>query len=238
MSFKITSLGHSCILIETYEGERLLFDPYLSGNESAVVSPEEIKNIDAILVSHGAFDHLGDAVPIAKNTGALLYCGPDVYDYALYHGIKKEQLKMLVWGTCLQHKNITIRSIEAKHISYFKCGEHKITGIPMSYVVTLEDETAIYFSGDTSIFSDMSLFGRLYNVKYGFFGISGLPGFPYEMDSNEGAMAASLFGVKVAIPIHYPPDTNFPKEFEQELLKLNPNARTVILKPGESYLAE
>ncbi len=240
MSFKITNYGHSCILIESVNGKKILFDPYLSENESAAIKPEDIKELDAILVSHGAFDHLGDALPIAKNTGAPIYCDPAVADYAVYHGLPKEQIKMLVWGTCLDlgDTGITVRSIEAKHLSYFKIGDQKFTGIPMSFILTLEDGTAIYFAGDTSIFTDMKLFGQLYNVKYGMFGITGLEGYPYEMDAREGAIAADLFGVKYAIPIHYPAGSSAPFDFKNELGKINPDIETVILETGIEYTAE
>ena len=236
MSFKITNWGHSCILIETSKGLRILFDPYISENESAAVTVDEIENIDIVIVTHGAFDHMGDAIPIVKKTGATLYCGPEVRDYALYNGVDENHVRMLVWGTCLTHGNsgIKIRSVEAKHLSYFKMGDHKITGMPMSFVVTLEDGTGIFFAGDTSLFSDMKLFGELYDVKYGFFGIMGLEGYPYEMDAREGAIAADFWNVDVAIPIHYPAGSNVPMEFKEELSKRNKNIKTMILHPGDS----
>lgn len=197
MNFKITNWGHSCILIETKEGQRLLFDPYITGNESAAVGVDEICDIDAVIVTHGAFDHMGDAIEIVKKTGATLYCGPEVRDYALFNGVDESLVRMLVWGTCLEHKDtgIKIRSIEAKHLSYFKMGDTKITGMPMSYVVTLKDGTGIFFAGDTSIFSDMKLFGELYPVKYGFFGVMGLVGYPYEMDAREAALRSDVLSI-------------------------------------------
>lgn len=237
MAFTIKSLGHSCIQIISVHGLNILFDPYLSDNKNAACKPEDLKDIDAILVSHGAFDHLGDAVDIAKYTGALLYCGPDVYDYYVFCGIPKEQLRMMVWGTCLEHKGIKIRSVEAKHISSFKFNDHKITGIPMSFIVTLEDGTGIYFAGDTAIFSDLKLFGQLYPVRYGFFCVDGLPGWPYEMDGKEAAMAADMIGVEVAIPVHYPPDTDHPNIFVKELKNINPSIQAVVLASGEVYKA-
>lgn len=240
MNFKITNWGHSCILLETNDGIRLLFDPYITGNESAAVGVDDIRDIDAVIVTHGAFDHMGDAVEIVKKTGATLYCGPEVRDYALFNGVDEKLVRMLVWGTCLEHKGtgITVRSIEAKHLSYFKMGDTKITGMPMSYVVTLRDGTGIFFAGDTSIFSDMKLFGKLYPVKYGFFGVMGLVGYPYEMDAREAALAAKFWNVDVAIPIHYPAGSSVPYDFEAELAKIMPEAKTLILAPGDEYVVE
>ncbi len=233
MSYSIKYLGHSCILIESVEGKKILLDPYLSENKSACVKPEDLQDVDAILVSHGAFDHLGDAFDIARRTGAILYSDIAVVDYAIASGVKKEKTRVMIWGTMIKHDKIEIRSVEAKHISHFTYNNMKVTGAPMSFIIRLEDGTGIYFSGDTAIFSDMKLFGELYPVKIGFFGISGLPGYAYEMDGREGALAASFFNVETAVPIHYPPGSTEPEIFRKELLRLNPKATARILRPGD-----
>ncbi len=234
MTYAIKYLGHSSILIESVEGKKILIDPYLSENKSACVKPEELKDIDAILVSHGAFDHLGDAFDIARRTGAILYSDIAVVNYAIFSGVKRETTRVMIWGTMIKQDNIEIRAVEAKHISHFSYDNMKVSGVPLSFIIRLEDGTGIYFSGDTSIFSDMKLFGELYPVKIGFFGISGLPGYAYEMDGREGALAASFFNVETAVPIHYPPGSEEPEAFRKELFRLNPKAVTRILKPGES----
>jgi L-ascorbate metabolism protein UlaG (beta-lactamase superfamily) len=233
MAYTIKYLGHSSILIESVEGKKILIDPYLSENIFACIKPEDIGDIDAILVSHGAFDHLGDAFDIARMTGAVLYSDIAVVNYAIFSGVKKEKTKVMIWGTMIEHGNIAIRAVEAKHISHFSYNNTNVSGAPLSFIIRLEDGTGIYFSGDTSIFSDMKLFGELYPVKIGFFGISGLPGYAYEMDGQEGALAASFFNVEIAVPIHYPPGSEEPEIFRKELLRLNPKAVTRILKPGD-----
>ena len=237
MSFSLKYLGHSCVLIESCRGKKIILDPFLTGNQYAAIKPEDITELDVILVSHGAHDHLGDTVSLAKRTGATVYCGPDVYDYCVYHGVDKQQLCGMVWGTYWDYKGVTLRSVEAKHISYFPCGDVKITGIPMSFIITLEDGTGIYFSADTAIFSDMKFFGQLYPVKYGFFCMGNFPGLAFEMDGKEAALAASLFDVEVAFPIHCPPDSPYIPEFKEELSKLSPKTKAVALQPGESYSA-
>lgn len=236
MSVKIKRLGHSTILVETASGLKFIFDSWLESNPNAVYDEADLEGLDAILVTHGGFDHLGDAVPLAKRTGAHIFCGGDVMDYALYHGIPREQITPMVWGSCSPYRGIQIHSIEAKHISSLMVGEHKITGIPMSFIVNLEDGTGLYFAGDTAIYSDMALYGRLYGpVNIGFFCMYNLDGYPYEMTAKEAAMAANLFDVEVAIPIHYPRgNTEYPPEFCRELSAHAPRARALILEAGES----
>ncbi len=238
MSIRIQSLGHSCFLLESLKGVRILIDPFLTGNSAASVTADSIKNIDAVLVSHGAFDHMGDAVPIARQTGAKLFCGPDVAWYASKEGLGDEQICQMVWGTCFPFKGIQIRSVEAKHISSVRWGEERVSGIPMSLIVSMEDGTAIYHSGDTSIFTDLKLFGKLYNVEVALICMDGIPGYPFEMSGKEAALAAKFLGVKVAIPMHYPAGSVEPLRFKEALEANDPPIKVVILQPGEEYSIE
>jgi len=68
---KVTYYGHSCFTTEVAK-KTLLFDPFITGNELAnKIDPATI-SADYILISHGHSDHLGDAVAIAKRTGATI----------------------------------------------------------------------------------------------------------------------------------------------------------------------
>src|SRR2546425_1365482 len=67
----LTFHGHACFLIEA-DGRRILIDPFLTGNPAADIGPDRLPKIDAVLLSHGHGDHLGDAIPIAKQHGATI----------------------------------------------------------------------------------------------------------------------------------------------------------------------
>ncbi len=236
MSFSIRYLGHSCFLIRSIRGVTILVDPFLSGNENAALAADSIGRVDIVAVSHGAWDHLGDAVSICKRTGARLFCGPEVALHAMAEGIQRESISQMIYGTAINYKDIEIRSLEAKHISMVSLGRQTITGSAMSFVFRMEDETGIYFSGDTSIFSDLKLFGELYPVQIGLIGMDGLPGCPFEMSGKEAALAAQWLGVKVAIPMHYPPQSPEPDQFKEALKEIEPVIVPVIMKPGEEYI--
>ena len=77
----IQYLGHSCFLI-TSPKAKILIDPFLTGNPKAAAKAEDVQ-CDFILVSHAHADHYGDAVAIAKRTGASLIA---VYELALHAG--------------------------------------------------------------------------------------------------------------------------------------------------------
>ena len=63
-------LGHACFMLR--EGKNaLIIDPFLTGNPAATETADQI-DCQTILVSHGHDDHLGDAVSIAKRTGATI----------------------------------------------------------------------------------------------------------------------------------------------------------------------
>src|SRR6266498_4049547 len=61
-------LAHAAFALE-HGGTTVLIDPFLTGNPTAAASADEVA-ADAILLTHGHADHLGDAVAIAKRTGA------------------------------------------------------------------------------------------------------------------------------------------------------------------------
>ena len=65
---EIRFLGHSAFEL-THDGVTVLIDPFLTGNPKAAASADQVA-ADAILVTHGHGDHLGDTVAIAKRTGA------------------------------------------------------------------------------------------------------------------------------------------------------------------------
>src|SRR5215471_21768722 len=65
---RITWLGHATFKIVTPGGKVVLIDPWVTTNPKC---PDELKTfekVDLMLVSHGHFDHVADAVSIAKAT--------------------------------------------------------------------------------------------------------------------------------------------------------------------------
>src|SRR3954468_19103282 len=65
---QITFLGHAAFALE-HDGKTVLVDPFLTGNPKASTTADEVQ-ADAIFLTHGHGDHLGDSVAIAKRTGA------------------------------------------------------------------------------------------------------------------------------------------------------------------------
>ena len=77
----ITWHGHACISLRTDEGTRILFDPFLANNPAAEIRPDDIRELDYILLSHGHFDHFEDCIPLAKRTGAMVIATFELVNY-------------------------------------------------------------------------------------------------------------------------------------------------------------
>lgn len=199
---------------------RLLIDPFISGNPYALVNVEEIEKPDVILVSHAAYDHLGDAPEIAKRTGAPVVCGGDVKAVLLEYGIPENQIHPTVWGIVVEVGGVVVRPVESHHWSQTKLqsGQY-VSGVPMGFIVETEPGVRIYHTGDTAIFGDMKLMGQLYQPTIGLMGCSNgqvlleranfagklLNG---EMSPREAALASEFLGLKLAVASHYLDLTN------------------------------
>ena len=193
---------------------RILIDPFLSGNPYAPVAPEELERPDVIIVTHAAFDHLGDTSAIALRTGAPVVCGGDVRHLLMDDGVPSAQIQPTVWGVVVKVGEIVVRPVECHHWSMAtRTNGAVITGVPLAFIFETEPGVRIYHYGDTSYF-DMRFIGELYGPTVGLIGCSQ----PYElvvpephageelsgeMAPDEAARVAEMLGVKVAVACHY-----------------------------------
>jgi len=218
-------LGHAAFSIEL-GGKRLLIDPWLTGNPSCPVRPDELGHVDLVCVSHDHGDHLGDAFEICRRTGAKLVCVYELGVRAQEEGVKAEQVVGMNVGGSVELEGLSITLVPAIH----SCS----AGVPVGFVVR-GDGKAIYHAGDTALFSDMALIGRL----YGPLNVALLPiGGYYTMGPLEAAEAAALLKPKAVIPMHY---ATFPvlvqsaDEFVRLVREKSPGVEVVVLKPGEAH---
>ena len=83
---RLTWYGHATLGLET-GGHKLLIDPFFTGNPAASTTADAVAP-DFILVSHGHGDHVGDAVAIAKRTGALVISNHEIVTWMGGQGLK------------------------------------------------------------------------------------------------------------------------------------------------------
>lgn len=148
---KFTYYGHACFGIEV-NGKHLLFDPFISANELA--KNIDIKDVkaDYIFISHGHFDHVNDALAIAKNTGAILVANFEIYTWFTKQGL--ENAHPMNHGGCWKFDFGMVKMVNAIHSSELPDGSYG--GNPAGFVFTTS-EGNFYYAGDTALTMDMKL---------------------------------------------------------------------------------
>jgi L-ascorbate metabolism protein UlaG (beta-lactamase superfamily) len=224
-SLKITWLGHSAFLIEGRN--KILIDPFLTGNPKAAVSADKV-NCDIICVTHGHGDHLGDAVEIARRTGATIASIVEMANYVERTGVKSIGFNL---GGTAKVLETSITMVPAFHSSSIGApGLEFSAAMPVGMVI--DSGKVVYHAGDTCVFGDMKLIRELYRPEVAMLPIGGF----YTMDPKQAAMATELLNPKIVIPMHYgtwPLIEQDPREFER-LVKKSSKAKVAILKPGET----
>jgi len=221
--------GHDCWEIDDGT-HNVLIDPFLEGNPKATKKPDAFKKLDAILISHGHGDHVGDAAAIAKKTGALVVSNFEIVSWLESQGAKGHPLhigggRQFPFG----HVKLTI----AHHGSTGPKGE--ALGSPAGFVITMGGKK-IYHSGDTGLFLDMQLIGE----AWGPLDVALLPiGDNFTMNIDDAVRAAGFLKAKVCIPMHY--DTwdlikADPAEFVKKMQARGMKA--VAVAPGDTYKVE
>lgn len=241
MEQTITWLGHGSWRMVTPRGTIVYLDPWIEGNPTCPITLDEIEHADLVCVTHGHSDHLGNAIEIVHKTGAVLVTLPEVAAYCSNYGIPYDYKNGCVHtGGSVVQKDVRIHAVYALHSSDIMGKEYAENNILMpgsgtcGMILTPEEGTAVYFAGDTGVFGDMELIGRLYQPKVAVLPIGG----KYTMGVYEAAYAMELLGCETLIPGHY---NTFPNQMAdvddliQQVAVRCPQARVIVLQPGESY---
>jgi len=219
--------GHSCFEIN-HEDNSLIIDPWLSGNPFAKIKPNDVK-VDAILVTHGHFDHLGDAIYISKKIGAKIFAISELASYCEMKGAIIEKMHI---GGRKKFPFGTIKFTPAWHSSSVReDGQIIYTGMPTGILVKINNKT-IYHAGDTGLFGDMKMIGELESIDLALLPIGGR----YVMDIEDAAIATDWLRAKAVIPMHYNSFEGIeqdPEEFRKIAKKSK--YEVIILNSGESY---
>ena len=68
-----TWYGHSCFEVRTPGGKVIVIDPWF-GNPNSPRTVDSIERCDLLLVTHGHYDHMGDAVALASRLRPVWPC--------------------------------------------------------------------------------------------------------------------------------------------------------------------
>jgi L-ascorbate metabolism protein UlaG (beta-lactamase superfamily) len=229
--------GQSCF--ELSEGETtVLVDPFLKPNNPIAVATAEEVGPTHIAISHGHADHIADAVPVARRTGAHCVAIVELAKWLEGQGI--EEVSDPNFGGTVEFDWGYISLVPAWHTNTIPgsaespfSAEHGIAIGPACGLVVKLGETTVYHAGDTCLFSDMKLIAERSNIDVALLPIGG----HYTMDRHDAARAAEFVGAGTVIPMHY--DT-FPAieadsgAFKSEV-ETKTSSRVVLLKPGETF---
>jgi L-ascorbate metabolism protein UlaG (beta-lactamase superfamily) len=224
----LTWLGHASFRLDTPGGKRIYVDPWLSGNPKCPDSEKEPERIDVIALTHGHSDHVGDTVELSKqHSPEAVVAMVELKGWLGKQGAKVDDLPGSNKGGTVQAAGCKFTLTNAHHSSSSDEGDY--LGEAAGLVIEVEDGKKVYFAGDTCVFGDMQLIGRLYAPD-----VAVLPiGDHFTMGPKEAALALELLGTKRCVPCHwgtFPLFTGTP----QQLRELAPDVQVELIEPGDT----
>jgi L-ascorbate metabolism protein UlaG (beta-lactamase superfamily) len=227
MAGTLTWLGHATFRIDSPGGKRVYVDPFLNGNPKCPEDELEPERVDLIAITHGHEDHVGDTVALYEKFKCRVIAQVELRDHLHSLGVGDWEGAEPSKGGTVDEDGIRITFTDANHSSSYG-GTY--TGEPCGLVIALEDDTRVYFAGDTNVFGDMALIARLYRPQVAVLPIGG----HYTMGPEEAAVALELLGAERCVPCHW---GTFPilKGTPDELRKLAPAGVEIVdVEPGGS----
>lgn len=226
MSIQITWRGHGTFSLDI-GGTAVVVDPFFAGKNPAATLAVEDVPADFILQTHGHGDHIADTVPLAKRTGATVICVPEIGGWLNKQGL--ESIHGMNTGGGYHFPFGRVKMTPALHSSGLPDGTYG--GDPIGFVITAESKH-IYFAGDTALFSDMALIGKIG------LDVAVLPiGDNYTMGPGDAVEAVKLLQPKVVIPCHYStwPVIEVDAHAWAKLIESHTDAQPVVLGVDETY---
>jgi len=225
----ITWLGHGTFTFTTPAGKSILLDPWVQGNPACPDDKKQLGKLDAILITHGHGDHIGDALSIAADSQPDQVVG--IFELAGWLESKgcANTVGMNMGGT-IEVAGARVTMVRADHSCGILDGDTVLYGGQAAgYVIDFGNDLRVYVAGDTNVFGDMAIIRDLYAPQ-----IAMLPiGDHYTMSPREAAYACNLLKPQTVIPMHFatfPVLTGRPRE----LAKLAKNVEVFEMQPGQT----
>ncbi len=196
---ELTWLGHAAVRLRLKNGTVLLIDPWLDGNPVCPEAEYTQERVDAVYVTHGHFDHIGDTLLLAAAHSPQIYAIHEISVYLTEHGAENV-VGSNKGGTVTGPGGVEATLVDAVHSSGISSEDGIVPGGEAAgWVLAIPGGPTVYHAGDTTVFNDMSLIGELWSPDLALLPIGG----HYTMGPAHAAHAARLLGVSAVVPIHY-----------------------------------
>jgi L-ascorbate metabolism protein UlaG (beta-lactamase superfamily) len=224
---KLTFHGHSCFLLETDDGTRILFDPWLDDNPLADVKADDVGAVDFVLVSHGHSDHFADCVKVARRTGATVVSTYELVSFTTEQGVEKGHGMNIGGAFTFPFGRVKLTpALHTGSIAGDVDGTH--TTDCAGFLLTLNGGTRLYHAGDTALIMDMQLLAGQVDVAL-------LPiGDNFTMGPEDAVRAVGFIRPKVVVPMHYDTFDVIKQDPEAFRAAVGGQARVEIMKPGQT----
>jgi L-ascorbate metabolism protein UlaG (beta-lactamase superfamily) len=226
-----TWLGHGTWKVRSAKQKEVLIDPWVMNNP---VTPPNLKTVDKcdlMLITHAHFDHIGDALEIAKKTKPKIITIAELGNWLGSKGVDGNSIIAGNKGGTIEVDGIKVTLVHAEHsCGITENGQILYGGEPCGLVIEFENGYTIYFAGDTDVFGDMALIAQLSKLDAAFLPIGDF----YTMGPERAAKAVELLGVKTVVPMHFatfPILTGRPSQL-QELV--GRGVKVLDVKPGDT----
>ena len=221
----LTFHGHATFSIETDEGLSLVIDPFFEDNPAFTGSRDDI-SADFILITHGHYDHIADAIPLAERTGATIIASYEIATYMENQGLTASPQHI---GGGVHYPFGYAKMTAALHGGMVALpSAESFTTVPGGFLINLNSGQRIYHAGDTALLTDMQLLKGMVDVAI-------LPiGDRFTMGPEDAVRAVDFIEPNVVIPCHY--DTWPPIEQDTGAFAdaVGDRARVEILAAGDT----
>lgn len=228
---KLTWLGHATFRITTPSGKIIVIDPWVQTNPMCPEPLKKFDRLDTMLITHGHFDHIADAVALGKQFKPQIV---GIFETCVWLESKGvSNTNGMNKGGTQRVGEIEVTMVNAIHSCGIQDGDKIVYGgEACGYIIRLPGGLKIYHAGDTAVFGDMKLIGELYAPDLALLPI----GDHYTMGPREAAMAIRLLGVRQVVPMHFgtfPPLVGRPEQLRQITQDIS-GLEIHALKPGDS----
>ena len=195
-----TWIGHGTWKARSAKGKEVLIDPWVMNNPGAPANLKKVDRCDLMLITHGHFDHIADAVEIAKQHKPKIVCNYEISTWLGSKGVDHDTLIGANQGGTVDVDGIKVTLVHAEHSCGISDGDKVVYGgDACGLVIEFENGYTIYFAGDTDVFGDMAIIAELSKLDAVFLPIGDF----YTMGVERAAKAVRLLGVKTVVPMHF-----------------------------------